>query len=720
MATTTTVDILQIQTGDSVKSVAALKQQIKDLKNELLNLDKGTQEYNDTLLKLGNATHDLKEVQEQTAATNNDFGTMVSNSSKALAGMAGAVSAVTGTLSLLGVQVGDDTKLMKTLVSAMAVTQGVQAIDSGIKAVKALGISIKAATTAQKGFNLAAMKNPYILIGAAVLAILTAIIAKIKSQEKAEAEQHAKRIDELNKQLDLQRKIATNAAITQAELAKYANEATRMTEKEIASEKERLKATKEANEAAYNTLKKETEAAKEAMQAQQRHVEQIRMAGVENEAATALLNDRIKTYNDLVKKQNDYANSINDANAKLKILNNTQGVAEKQSKANADATKKEYTEYERMTNAIELANAAGEDEGVILQRKIQLENAHLLTMKEGTEEYDKQAIKIANLNKEYKDYIDRIKQENHEKAVAAIEAKKNAALTDAELKRMAGETVNSKIAGGRALNDTNPIRNTLTFDQLNENAESEKALMQSEYETKLNYLNLTFEATQTALNAELELTTTTAERKAEIQNELLINQAEFNLQSAELEQERASKDYEINKKLNEDKENLFKSYANAYTAISGQITSVLSTVSDSMEQGTKEWKALKTAEAIINTIAGGITGFMSAMELPYPANIIAAPITMAAVLATGFAQVAKIQSTKVSKSGASSTPSTAVVQSIANTPTNVRQTSPQWNDEQYIGEAVADTAKETTVTLVYSDLETMGNNNTNITTANTI
>lgn len=717
MATTTEVNVIEIQTGQSVKSVASLKQEIKDLKSQLLNLDKGTEQYNETLLKLGNATHELKAIQEQTNATNNDFGTMVGNTTKAIAGMAGAVSAVTGTLSLLGVQIGDDSKLMKTLVSAMAVTQGVAAIESGVKAVKALGISIKTATTAQKTFNSTALKNPYILMGAAVLATITAIIAKIKSQEKAEAEQHAKRIEELNKQLELQRKITTNAATTQAELAKYANEATRMTEREIADEKERLKAVKEANQAAYDSIKKETDAAKEEMDVQKKHVDGIKQANVQNEAAIAILNNKTNTYYDLVKKQNEYTNAINDANKKLKILNNTQGVAEKKANANAEATKGEYTEYERMTNAIELANAAGEEEAVILQRKIQLENAHLNELTEGTREYDKQAIKIAGLNKEYADYIENVKKENHEKKVANIEKEKNAKLYDAELKRLQGENMNISLKSGSAVTDPT------TFSGIDENTESKKALLESEYQTQMEYITARFNANVDAANAEMQLETTTAERKYELMQEVELMTAEHNVRLNELNIEKNEKDIENDKAANEAKKALMQQHINFAVTMANQLSSTISAIADAQEEGTKEQKNLQVASTIISTLAGAAGGFAQAVaSYPPPYGPILGAVTMAATLATGFAQVAKIKNTKVSKTASASTPSTATVQSINNTPTNVRQTSPMWSDETYIGEGVADTQTktETTVTLVYSDVQTMAAETAQMNTNNTI
>lgn len=95
---------------------------------------------------------------------------------------------------------------------------------------------------------------------------------------------------------------------------------------------------------------------------------------------------------------------------------------------------------------------------------------------------------------------------------------------------------------------------------------------------------------------------------------------------------------------------------------------------------------------------------MSAMELPYPANLIAAPITMAGVLATGFAQVAKIRSTQVSKTASGGATNSMTVQSITNTPTNVRQTSPTWNDEGVIQDTLVNQGDQRVV-LVMSDLE---------------
>ena len=127
-----------------------------------------------------------------------------------------------------------------------------------------------------------------------------------------------------------------------------------------------------------------------------------------------------------------------------------------------------------------------------------------------------------------------------------------------------------------------------------------------------------------------------------------------------------------------------------------------------MEQGTKEWKNLKIAEAIISTLAGGVAAMMSVWKdesIPSVWLKIAMMATLgASTLAAGFAQVAKIRATQVSKAASGGATNTMTVQSIANTPTNVRQTSPTWNDEGVIQDTLVNQGDQRVV-LVMSDLE---------------
>lgn len=154
MADTTRVRILDIDASKSTNSIASLKSEIKSLKSRLMELDEGTEEYNKVLTECANKTHELKEIQEKVNASSTDFGDRMSNVRQIVGGAAGAIGAITGALSLMGLEADKDSKLMKIMVSAMSITSGIQAIDSGIKAFKALTVSIRTATKASSEFKM--------------------------------------------------------------------------------------------------------------------------------------------------------------------------------------------------------------------------------------------------------------------------------------------------------------------------------------------------------------------------------------------------------------------------------------------------------------------------------------------------------------------------------------------------------------------------------------
>lgn len=83
------------------------------------------------------------------------------------------------------------------------------------------------------------------------------------------------------------------------------------------------------------------------------------------------------------------------------------------------------------------------------------------------------------------------------------------------------------------------------------------------------------------------------------------------------------------------------------------IGSIFGSLSDMMEDGSDEAKALAVMEATVNTLSGAIGGFMQATaSYPPPYGQIIGAATAAAATAAGIAQIAKINST--SKSSASS------------------------------------------------------------------
>lgn len=186
-----TKTVLTIDTTKSASSMKELRDQIKALKDQLVGLDKSTQEYSDTLVQLGEKQHELREINEQVRMTNSDFGQTMSNLTNVLGGGVAAVQGMTSALSLMGVDMGDDNKLTQTLVKSMALLQSVSSMEKAVKSFAALTKVIKASTIATGGLGKAlkalVSSNPIglLLVAAtALVGVITAIISKSKEMAK--------------------------------------------------------------------------------------------------------------------------------------------------------------------------------------------------------------------------------------------------------------------------------------------------------------------------------------------------------------------------------------------------------------------------------------------------------------------------------------------------------------------------------------------------------
>lgn len=78
----------------------------------------------------------------------------------------------------------------------------------------------------------------------------------------------------------------------------------------------------------------------------------------------------------------------------------------------------------------------------------------------------------------------------------------------------------------------------------------------------------------------------------------------------------------------------------------GTFGNFFSTLASFQQQGTSQWKAFATASAIMSTIQGAINAYTSTSAIPIVGPALA-PIAAGLALAAGYANVRKIQSTKV-------------------------------------------------------------------------
>jgi hypothetical protein len=120
----------------------------------------------------------------------------------------------------------------------------------------------------------------------------------------------------------------------------------------------------------------------------------------------------------------------------------------------------------------------------------------------------------------------------------------------------------------------------------------------------------------------------------------------------------------------------FTAYCSGISTLASSLADIYEADSEASEAAAKQAKDLQTASAIISTIGGAVSAYMNTINsIPNPAiSIPLAIINAASVLAAGYAQVKKIQQTKVGKSSGSSvsTPS-AVVSAPAATAGGVQE-----------------------------------------------
>lgn len=168
-----TIKVLEIDTNPAQTSIKDLRKTLKGFKDEMANLEEGSDAFLEVANKAGQVKHQLDEINESIKGASSDFGDMVGNVTNVAAGITGAFQAVAGGLQAMGVESEAIDQAIAKMQGLMAVTQGLSAIDDGIKSFGKLTTAIN---TSSKGLG----KFKTALIGTglgALVVVLGSIIA---------------------------------------------------------------------------------------------------------------------------------------------------------------------------------------------------------------------------------------------------------------------------------------------------------------------------------------------------------------------------------------------------------------------------------------------------------------------------------------------------------------------------------------------------------------
>lgn len=133
-----------------LNSLKDLQKALRATKDEMVGLEAGSKAFREAANRAGELKHQIDEINQSVRGASADFGDMIGNISKAGAGITGAFQAAQGALNLFGVESENVTEAIAKMQSMMALTQGLEAIDNGIKGFKKFTTAVTSGSSKMK------------------------------------------------------------------------------------------------------------------------------------------------------------------------------------------------------------------------------------------------------------------------------------------------------------------------------------------------------------------------------------------------------------------------------------------------------------------------------------------------------------------------------------------------------------------------------------------
>lgn len=305
-----------------------------------------------------------------------------------------------------------------------------------------------------------------------------------------------------------------------------------------------------------------------------------------------------------------------------------------------------------------------------------------------------------NVIKPLKDGIDM----ELDKMIQELDKEMDNMIQELDKKQEDANKIANSIAQGRLANLDKAAKHQLELNDILVEDDREKAEKAYQIQLSANERRLAAleQFAQDALDREdldayLEYQQEAADLEVEIETNALREKKRLREQDAKDAKEKAKQQMEV-----------MQSVASATSGILGSIADMYESDEKNSEKNANKIKGLRIASATIDTISGAIGAFMQAVQtIPPPMGAIIGGIQAAAVTAAGIAQIAKIKSTKVSGSASNSAPTAPAVTSAPVRTIDIQQVRSvtSASEEDRLNQMASDQR----VVLVMSDLEVKQN-----------
>jgi len=615
-----------LNSGPAEGSVKSLKAQLREAQAEV---GKMSDKFGETSVQAAQAAQKAAQLKDRigdakalTDAFNPDakFNAFAS----ALQGVVGGFTAVQGAMGLMGAKSEDVEQMLLKVNSAMALSQGLNAITAAKDSFKNLGV------VAGNVFNSIKTAIGSTGIGALAIALgalvtywddITSAINKVDEKQKA-----------LNETFEAYKSAAADASKKTTDV-KVAFDLAR---KGVITKDEALKKYNETLGDAFGTTTDLNVAEKLFRDKTEAY---IKAAGLRAQADALMkkaAEEKVKQIEAEKKGKDDISEIDKDVFAKLPVF------GELYDKVQSKISKKTK---ESINNSKDNANAYTDAAESIMKQAIELEKSNSIKNDEEIKSDKEAAKEKAKTDEELK-----------QKRLKNAEELRQQRLKDAE---------DLRNANAKAASDTRKLEEENYLLSLKDERKRQEAALQIQFENQSIEIEKTVASKKEKDAQQLELEKNyllklanlrqgfadeDAKKKEEEDKKLLENEKEMDAIMLQLEKD----SIEEQKKASEEKIKIAETEAKAKIQFLTDIGNAMGVLSDVIGKETAVGKGLAVAQATINTWLGATEVLRAKSVLPEPLGTASKIINVAAIVATGIKSVKSILATKVTGGGGAS------------------------------------------------------------------
>ena len=171
---------ININDNGSMKTLGQLEDTAAQLNEEIRGVDRSSEAFGRLTMMLQDVEAEMMQVNSQIEGFTSDKRIMATQG--AIDVFAGSIEAASGLAQQLGLNNEELDKVIANLLAVQSTANGIRTIARGYTDLR---VALRGVTTAQLGFNTAALANPYVLAAAVIVTAIAAVVTQFDRFKEA-------------------------------------------------------------------------------------------------------------------------------------------------------------------------------------------------------------------------------------------------------------------------------------------------------------------------------------------------------------------------------------------------------------------------------------------------------------------------------------------------------------------------------------------------------